>query len=63
MAASTKGKLEGTAARDPFNSIIERGAIPEGVTFEVDTIGEISGWWAKPAQARKGAAIIHMHGG
>ena len=63
MVAGVKGKLQGTAARNPFNSFIERVAAPEGVTFEVDTIGQISGWWAKPAQAWKGAAIVHMHGG
>jgi epsilon-lactone hydrolase len=22
-----------------------------------------TGWWAKPASARKGAAILHLHGG
>lgn len=33
------------------------------VTFEADTVGGISGFWAKPARSRKGAAIIHAHGG
>jgi monoterpene epsilon-lactone hydrolase len=61
--AAMKGKLEGTAARGPFNGIMEQVAAPEGVTFEADTVGGISGWWAKPAQARNGAAIIHAHGG
>src|ERR1700689_137646 len=63
VVAPMKGKLEGTAGRGPFNSIMERVAIPEGVTFEAAKTGSISGWWAKPAQARKGAAIIHVHGG
>jgi epsilon-lactone hydrolase len=63
MVAAMKGKLEGIAARGPFNSILERVAVPEGVTFEADTVGGISGWWAKPAQSRKGAAILHLHGG
>ena len=61
--APFKGKLEGTAGRGPFDGIMERVAVPESVTFEVATVGTISGWWAKPAQARKGAAIIHAHGG
>jgi monoterpene epsilon-lactone hydrolase len=26
-------------------------------------VAGISGWWAKPARTRKGAAIIHVHGG
>jgi epsilon-lactone hydrolase len=61
--AAMKGKLEGVAARAPFDGIMERVAAPGGVTFEADTVGGISGWWAKPAQARKGIAILHLHGG
>jgi len=57
------GKLEGTAARGPFNGIMERVAAPGSVTFAVDSVGGISGWWARPTQARKGAAILHLHGG
>src|ERR1700728_2290849 len=51
--AGTKGKLEGIAARAPFNGIIERVEAPEGVTFEEDTVGGISGWWAKPPETRE----------
>ena len=58
-----KGKLEGIAARGPFDGIMEGVVAPEGVTFEAATIGGIGGWWARPAHARKGAAIIHIHGG
>jgi epsilon-lactone hydrolase len=61
--AAMKGKLEGVAARAPFNGITEHVAPPDGVAFEADSVGGISGWWAKPAQARKGAAILHLHGG
>jgi acetyl esterase/lipase len=61
--ARTKGKAEGIAARVSFNEIMEQVAPPEGVTFEIDRIGGIPGWWAKPPRARKGAAILHAHGG
>ena len=61
--APMKGKFEGTAGRGLFNDIMERVAVPDGVTFEAATIGGIAGWWAKPAHAHKGAAIIHVHGG
>jgi epsilon-lactone hydrolase len=61
--APVKGKLQGTAARGPFDDVMERVAVPAGVTFEADTVGGISGSWAKPARPRKGAAIIHVHGG
>jgi monoterpene epsilon-lactone hydrolase len=63
MAAGMKGRLEGTAARGPFNGIMEGVAAPGSVTFEADTVGGISGWWARPTQSRKGAAILHLHGG
>jgi acetyl esterase/lipase len=61
--APTKGKFEGTAGRSLFNDIMERVAVPEGVTFEAAAAGGISGWWAKPPQGKKRAAIIHVHGG
>jgi len=61
--AAFKGKLTGTAARGPFDDVMERVAAPTDVIFEADTVGGISGWWAKPARPRKGAAIIHVHGG
>jgi epsilon-lactone hydrolase len=63
VVAPMKGKLEGTAARAPFNGIMERVAVPEGVTYKAATIGGIPGWWARPAQAHKGVAILHIHGG
>ena len=58
-----KGKLEGVQGRSPFNSVMERVASPEGITFEVATVGGIFGWWARVAHAPKGSAIVHMHGG
>src|SRR2546428_12551282 len=61
--AAFKGKPAGTAARGPFDAVMERVAAPAGVTFVADTVGGISGWWANPARPRKGAAIIHVHGG
>jgi len=63
VVAPMKGKFEGTAGRGQFNDIMERVAVPAGVTFEAATVGGISGWWAKPAHAHKGAPIIHVHGG
>ena len=61
--AAFKGKLAGTAARGPFDAVMERVAAPAGVTFVADTVGGISGWWAKPTRPRNGAAILHVHGG
>jgi monoterpene epsilon-lactone hydrolase len=61
--AAVKGKLAGTAARGAFDHIMERVAAPTDVTFDADAIAGIPGVWAKPARARQGAAIIHVHGG
>src|SRR5438552_2819522 len=61
--AAFKDKLAGTAARGPFDAVMERVVAPTDVTFEADTVGGISGWWAKPARPRNGAAILHAHGG
>ena len=61
--AAFKGKLAGTAARAPFDDLMERVVAPADVTFAADTVGGISGFWARPARARKGAAILHVHGG
>jgi monoterpene epsilon-lactone hydrolase len=58
-----KGKLQGIAAREPFNGIMERVSPPEGVAFHADTVGGISGLWCKPSNARSGEAILHLHGG
>ncbi|HTB15741.1 MAG TPA: alpha/beta hydrolase [Bryobacteraceae bacterium] len=63
IVAPMKGKVEGTAGRSLFDNIMERVAAPAGVTFEASTVGGIAGWWAKPARAQKGAAVIHVHGG
>jgi monoterpene epsilon-lactone hydrolase len=61
--ASFKGKLAGTAARSPFDDVMERVVAPTDVSFEADTVGGISGVWARPARSQKGAAILHAHGG
>ena len=61
--AAFKGKLAGTAARAPFDDIMERVAAPPDVTVAADTVGGIPGLWAKPARPRQGAAILHLHGG
>src|SRR5262249_33736014 len=35
----------------------------DGVTYEVAQVGGIAGWWARPANPRPDAAILHVHGG
>jgi len=58
-----KGRLRGTAARAPFDAIMEHVAVPQGVTFEAGIVGGIPGWWSKPQGAQPDAVILHLHGG
>src|SRR5580698_9072652 len=58
-----KGRLQGTAARGPFDAIMSRISAPAGVTFTPGSVGGVSGWWCRPHSARTGEAILHLHGG
>jgi monoterpene epsilon-lactone hydrolase len=58
-----KGKLQGIAARTPFDSIMDHVSAPAGVAYEATEIGTISGWWCHPEGARPGEAVMHIHGG
>jgi monoterpene epsilon-lactone hydrolase len=58
-----KGRLQGTAARVPFDAIMEHVAAPEAVIFEAGTVGGVPGWWCKPKSAQPDAVILHIHGG
>jgi len=59
----SKGRLQGTAARVPFDAIMERVAAPEDVNFEAGIVGGTPGWWCRPKAAQPGAAVLHIHGG
>jgi epsilon-lactone hydrolase len=63
MVEPLKGTLQGTAARAPFDAIMQRVIAPQGVTFEADTVGGVQGWWCRPSQARSGLVVLHLHGG
>src|SRR6202042_1952457 len=58
-----KGRLQGTAARVPFDAIMGRVAAPTGVTYEAGTVGGVSGWWCRTENPKSGEAILHIHGG
>src|ERR1700743_278033 len=46
-----KGTVQGVAGRAFFNDIMERVAVPEGITFEIATIGGVAGMWGRPGRA------------
>jgi monoterpene epsilon-lactone hydrolase len=58
-----KGMARGIEARAPFDGLMEGVPARSDVTFEPDTVGGISGLWARPMRARADAAILHLHGG
>jgi len=58
-----KGTLRGTAARVPFDGIMEHVAAAEGVSYEADEVGGIAGWWCRPEGAAAGRVVMHLHGG
>ena len=63
MALPNKGQLRGAGARAAYDEIIAYVAAPDGVTYEADTIGGVSGWWCRTATVRPSAAILYLHGG
>src|ERR1700690_554205 len=58
-----KGKLQGIAARVPFDAIMEHVAAPAGVVYEAGRVGGVSGWGGRPEKAGLGQAVMHIHGG
>jgi monoterpene epsilon-lactone hydrolase len=58
-----KGRLQGIAARGPFDEIMGHVAAPADVTYEPDTIGGVSGWWARPTNKTPVGTILYLHGG
>ena len=58
MVEPNKGRMQGTAARVPYDAIMNRVAAPAGVAYETDTVGGIAGWWCRPENARTDSAIL-----
>jgi monoterpene epsilon-lactone hydrolase len=63
IAEPQKGRLQGIAARGPFDEIMGHVAAPAEVTYEPDTIGGVSGWWARPTNRTPAGTILYFHGG
>jgi epsilon-lactone hydrolase len=62
-ASSAKGAPAGPEARGQFDAFMESVVPRDDVAFETETLGGIPGLWVKPANARSGEAILHLHGG
>jgi len=58
-----KGRVRDLSGRASYDEIIGGVAPPDGVAYEPDTVGGVSGWWCRPATARRAEAILYLHGG
>lgn len=63
MIGGMKGSITGPGARGPFDELMEKVPSADGVTYEQAEIGGISGWWCRPKDAARNAAILYFHGG
>ena len=63
LTAPNKGRLRGAAARQPYDAIMNQVPAPDDVTYIADTVAGVAGFWCRPAHARSGHAIMHVHGG
>jgi epsilon-lactone hydrolase len=62
-ASSAKGAPAGPEARAQFDAFMKSVVPRDDVAVETETLGGIPGLWVKPASARSGEAILHLHGG
>ncbi len=63
VVVPNKGKLQGTAAREPFDAIAARVTPPAGVEYAAGAVGGVSGWWCRPTETQSDRVILHLHGG
>jgi epsilon-lactone hydrolase len=63
MAAPAKGVSRGIDGRVQFDAFMASVLAPNDVKSEADAIGGVSGTWVRPASARPGCALLHLHGG
>jgi acetyl esterase/lipase len=64
MLSSSKGATQPIdQAREQYDTLLEGVPPPDDVTFKAGAVGGIAGIWVRPANARPGEAILHLHGG
>jgi acetyl esterase/lipase len=63
LAKPTKGATRGVEARDQYDLLIGGVMPPDDVTFEVSSVGGVSGFWVHPKMRKLDEAILHLHGG
>jgi acetyl esterase/lipase len=61
--APFKGKLAGPSARGPFDAVISQTTDADGISYEVGSVGGVTGVWCRPSNGVAHAAILYLHGG
>ena len=58
-----KGMVNGPEARENYDQITESVSAAEGVKYQNETIGGVSGVWCRLEHPLTGTAILYLHGG
>jgi acetyl esterase/lipase len=58
-AAAGKGRVD----REALDAMMEQTPDAAGITYELGTVGDVSGIWCRPSAAAPGRAILYLHGG
>jgi monoterpene epsilon-lactone hydrolase len=63
MTAPAKGISRDVEGRGQYDALMAGVLAPNDVKSEAGTIGGVSGTWVRPANARPGSVLLHLHGG
>jgi epsilon-lactone hydrolase len=63
MTAPAKGVSRGIEGRPQFDAAMAGVLPPANVKSEPGAVGGVSGTWVRPANARPGSVLLHLHGG
>ena len=62
-AKGAKDTINGPEARPMFDELMRHVLPADGVTAEEAWLGDVPGWWVRPAMPAAGRAILYLHGG
>lgn len=63
LGAGMRGKMGRPESRAVFDELMTRVPPAPEVVYDEGRAGDVPGWWCRPAGARPGAALLHVHGG
>ena len=63
QAAPFKGAMGSPLARPAYDAMIDAVPAAADVTYEVGTVGGVTGFWCRPQGARADAVLLYLHGG